>query len=210
MRLARFLFRVFKPSNEGLKEEVPVFLLVGLGNPGEKYKKNRHNIGFMVVDAIGSSYGFPTFKSKFLGQYSEGRIGNHKVGIIKPSTYMNESGQSVGAVAKFYKLLPDQIIVFHDELDLAPAKIKIKVGGGHAGHNGLRSLDVHLGDKNYKRVRIGIGHPGDKNKVSGYVLSDFAKADQKWVDDVLYGMGKYGELLLENKDNDFMTNMASL
>ena len=185
-----------------------MFLLVGLGNPGDKYKKNRHNIGFMAIDAIANSYGFPAFKSKFQGQYSEGIIEGTKVGLLKPSTYMNESGRSVGAASKFYKLKANQIIVFHDELDLACAKVKIKIGGGHAGHNGLRSIDSHLGDKNYKRVRLGIDHPGDKNRVSGYVLSDFSKGDQKWLEDELYGIEKYIGLLLDGKDDDFMTRIA--
>lgn len=201
MILARF-FSFFQ-------KEAPVFLLVGLGNPGDQYKKNRHNIGFMAIDALASSYNFPAFKSKFQGQYSEGRIGAHKVGLLKPSTFMNDSGRSVGAASTFYKLDTDQLIVFHDELDIDPAKIKIKVGGGHAGHNGLRSIDAHLANKDYKRVRMGIGHPGDKNKVSGYVLKDFSKSEQPWLDNVLYGIEKHSELLLEGSD-DFMTRMAEI
>jgi len=200
MTLARF-FSFFQ-------REAPMFLLVGLGNPGQKYKNNRHNIGFMAMDAIANSYNFPSFKSKFQGQYTEGVIAGCKVGILKPSTFMNESGRSVGLASKFYKLTPDKVIVFHDELDVAASKVKVKIGGGHAGHNGLRSIDAHLGDKNYKRIRMGIDHPGDKNRVSGYVLSDFAKSEQEWLDDVLYGCKKYVELLLDGKDSDFIMRVA--
>lgn len=202
MILARF-FSFFQ-------KEAPVFLLVGLGNPGDQYKKNRHNIGFMAIDALADSYAFPAFKSKFQGQYSEGRIGSHKVGLLKPSTFMNDSGRSVGVASTFYKLSPDQIIVFHDELDIDPSKTKVKVGGGHAGHNGLRSLDAHLPNKEYTRVRLGVGHPGDKNKVSGYVLKDFAKAEQPWLDNMMVGIEKYTELLLDGNRDDFMTRMAEI
>ncbi len=210
MSLISFLSKILTFS----QEESPVFLLVGLGNPGEQHKKNRHNIGFMAIDEIAKSYGFPAFKSKFQGSYSEGRIGAYKVGLLKPATFMNESGRSVGVATQFYKISSAHIIVFHDELDLPPSKVKIKVGGGHAGHNGLRSLDAHLGDKNYKRVRMGIGHPrdlgGDKNGVSSYVLSNFPKADHKWLENVLYGTEKNIELLLDKKNDEFMTRVAEI
>ncbi len=191
-----------------------MFLLVGLGNPEKAYKNNRHNIGFMALDVLSNAYHFPAFKSKFQGHYTEGLIGQQKVGLLKPQTFMNESGRSVGSAAQFYKVSPEKIIVFHDELDLPPSKVKIKVGGGHAGHNGLRSLDAHLGTKDYKRVRMGIGHPkdrgGDKNDVSSYVLSDFSKSEQGWLEDVLYGIEKYTDLILDGRDDDFMTGMAEI
>jgi PTH1 family peptidyl-tRNA hydrolase len=190
-----------------------MILLVGLGNPSNKYKKNRHNIGFMAIDTIAQSYPFPAFKSKFNGKYSEGIIDGHKIGLLKPETFMNESGISVRSASSFYKLDIDQIIIFHDELDLPASKIKIKTGGGHAGHNGLRSIDAHLGNKNYKRVRMGIGHPREigithQDAVSQYVLSDFSKSESVWLEDMLNGTDKYINLLLDDKDNDFMTNMS--
>ena len=161
-------------------------LFVGLGNPGAKYSQNRHNIGFMVVDRIAES-GFAPWKSKFQGQLSEGRIGQEKVILLKPATFMNLSGQSVGEAMRFYKLTPADITVFHDELDLAPGKVRLKTGGGHAGHNGLRSLHQHLGPE-YHRVRLGIGHPGHKDKVARYVLHDSAKSEAGWLDDLLRGI----------------------
>ncbi|HIP23220.1 MAG TPA: aminoacyl-tRNA hydrolase [Rhodobacteraceae bacterium] len=161
-------------------------LFVGLGNPGAKYSQNRHNIGFMVVDRIAES-GFAPWKSKFQGQLSEGRIGQEKVILLNPATFMNLSGQSVGEAMRFYKLTPADITVFHDELDLAPGKVRLKTGGGHAGHNGLRSLHQHLGPE-YHRVRLGIGHPGHKDKVARYVLHDFAKSEAGWLDDLLRGI----------------------
>lgn len=161
-----------------------MLLLVGLGNPGNKYSNNRHNIGFMAVDEIGHRHNFSAPKAKFQGILSEGRLGQEKALILKPQTYMNLSGQSVGEAARFYKIPPENIFVFHDELDIPAAKIKFKTGGGHAGHNGLRSLDQHLG-KNYHRIRMGIGHPGAKEQVNGHVLGDFAKADQNWLQDIL-------------------------
>ncbi len=161
-------------------------LIVGLGNPGEKYSRNRHNIGFMVVDRLSES-GFSPWKSKFQGHVSEGRIGLEKVILLKPATFMNLSGQSVGEAMRFYKLSVDDVIVFHDELDLVPGKVRLKTGGGHAGHNGLRSLHQHIGPE-YHRVRLGIGHPGHKDRVARYVLHDFAKADASWLDDLLRGI----------------------
>ncbi len=161
-------------------------LFVGLGNPGRKYSRNRHNIGFMVVDRIAES-GFSPWKSKFQGQISEGRIGSEKVILLKPATFMNLSGQSVGEAMRFYKLTPDDVTVFHDELDLAPGKVRLKTGGGHAGHNGLRSIHQHIG-LDYHRVRLGIGHPGHKDKVARYVLHDFAKSDEDWLQDLLRGI----------------------
>ncbi|MEY1554343.1 aminoacyl-tRNA hydrolase [Yoonia sp. R2331] len=162
-------------------------LIVGLGNPGEKYAGNRHNIGFMALDRVANDHGFASWRSKFQGQISEGRFGADKVLLLKPETFMNLSGQSVGEAMRFHKLAPEDVIVFHDEIDLAPSKVRLKTGGGHAGHNGLRSIHGHIGP-DYDRVRLGVGHPGHKDAVPGYVLRDFAKADQDWLDDVLRGI----------------------
>ncbi|MBT7817518.1 MAG: aminoacyl-tRNA hydrolase [Polaribacter sp.] len=163
-------------------------LIVGLGNPGAKYARNRHNIGFMALEQIASDHGFGPWRPKFQGLVSEGRIGSEKVTLLKPETFMNLSGQSVGEAMRFHKLDPADVIVFHDELDLAPGKVRLKTGGGHAGHNGLRSIHGHITPE-YDRVRLGIGHPGHKDAVAGYVLRDFAKAEQEWLDDVLRGIG---------------------
>lgn len=162
-------------------------LFVGLGNPGLKYAGNRHNIGFMAVDRIAEDHGFAPWRNKFQGSVSEGRLGGERVILLKPETFMNLSGQSVGEAMRFYKLVPADVTVFHDELDLAPGKCRVKAGGGHAGHNGLRSLHQHIGEA-YQRVRLGIGHPGHKDRVAPYVLSDFAKADQDWLDDLMRGI----------------------
>ncbi|GJL85358.1 MAG: peptidyl-tRNA hydrolase [Micavibrio sp.] len=175
-----------------------MWLLVGLGNPGDEHAKHRHNIGFMVLDAIADETGFPAWRSKFQGEMSEGKVGGDKVVLLKPQTYMNESGQSVGKAAKFYKISPEKIVVFHDELDLKNATVRIKKGGGNAGHNGLRSIQDHLSTPDFWRARIGIGHPGDKNRVSGYVLSDFAKADQDWVEAVINGLANSCDLIVSD------------
>jgi PTH1 family peptidyl-tRNA hydrolase len=162
-------------------------LLVGLGNPGAKYAQNRHNIGFMAMDRIAADHGFSGWRSKFQGQTCDGRFGSEKVTLLKPETFMNLSGQSVGEAMRYLKLAPDDIIVFHDEIDLAPGKVRLKTGGGHAGHNGLRSIHGHIGP-DYDRVRLGVGHPGHKDAVPGYVLRDFPKADADWLDDELRGI----------------------
>lgn len=162
-------------------------LIVGLGNPGTKYQMNRHNIGFMAMDRIAADHGFAPWRGKFQGQISEGRFGSDRVTLLKPETFMNLSGQSVGEAMRFYKCDPADVIVFHDEIDLAPGKVRLKTGGGHAGHNGLRSIHGHIGP-DYDRVRLGVGHPGHKDAVPGYVLRDFPKADQDWLDDVLRGI----------------------
>ena len=206
--MTRFVFRLFSFLKPASRTDAPMWLLAGLGNPGDKYKGNRHNIGFMAVDAIADRYNISPFKAKFQGQIVEGKIGNEKIILLKPETYMNESGRSVGAAAKFYKIPPERIITFHDELDLAAAKIRVKTGGGNAGHNGLRSLDAHLGTPNYVRVRLGIGHPGDKDRVHGYVLSDFSKAENEWLGDYLSAIAENAELLLAGKENDFMSKVA--
>ncbi len=175
-----------EPSEEGSflhQGTGKMWLLVGLGNPGAKYENNRHNIGFKVIDAIADgAVNFPSYKSKFQADLSEANVRGEKFILLKPQTYMNESGISVGKTAKFYKIPPENIIVFHDELDIKPGDVRLKKGGGNAGHNGLKSIQAHLGTPDFWRFRIGIGHPGDKNRVSGYVLSDFAKAEQGMVE----------------------------
>lgn len=181
-------------------------LLVGLGNPGNQYQGNRHNIGFMALDAIAREHGINQFRSKHAGFLAEGSIGGEKVILLKPQTFMNRSGDSVQQVAKFYKIAPEDIIVFYDELDLAAGKVRVKVGGGNGGHNGLRSIDPQIG-LNYKRVRLGIGHPG-KEFVTHHVLGDFAKADQAWLDPLLDGVGKHVGLLLKGDDSGFMNKLA--
>ncbi len=183
-------------------------LFVGLGNPGAKYAGNRHNIGFMAVDRIAGDHGFAPWRSKFQGVVSEGNLGSEKVVLLKPETFMNKSGQSVGEAMRFYKLDPADIIVFHDEIDLAPAKLRVKLGGGHAGHNGLRSLHGHIGD-GYQRVRMGVGHPGHKDAVPHYVLKDFAKADLDWLDDLLHGISD-GAVELAAGDTGRFQNAVAL
>ena len=182
-------------------------LFVGLGNPGSKYAHNRHNIGFMALDRIAGDHGFGPWKSKFQGQIAEGRLGGDKVLLLKPETFMNRSGQSVGEAMRFYKLEPGDVTVFHDELDLSPGKVRVKQGGGHAGHNGLRSIHDHIGEA-YRRVRLGIGHPGRKELVSGYVLHDFARADEDWLDDVLRGLSDGADHLAAGDSGRFMNAVA--
>jgi len=181
-------------------------LLVGLGNPGGQYEGNRHNIGFMALDAIAREHSITQFRSKHAGLLAEGTIGGEKVILLKPQTFMNRSGDSVQQVAKFYKIEPADVIVLYDELDLAPGKVRVKVGGGNGGHNGLRSIDPQIG-LNYKRVRLGIGHPGKEN-VTHHVLGDFAKADQTWLTPLLDGIAKHVGLLLKGDDAGFMNKLA--
>ncbi|WP_299656180.1 aminoacyl-tRNA hydrolase [uncultured Tateyamaria sp.] len=182
-------------------------LIVGLGNPGAKYARNRHNIGFMVLDRIVEDHGFPAWKSKHQGVVSEGRFGSDRVILLKPETYMNKSGDSVGAAMRFHKLEPEDVIVLHDEIDLAPGKVRWKVGGGHAGHNGLRSVHAHIGP-DYARVRLGVGHPGHKDAVPGYVLRDFPKADEEWLDDVIRGCSDGAPHLAVGDGPKFMNAVA--
>jgi PTH1 family peptidyl-tRNA hydrolase len=184
-----------------------MLLLVGLGNPGEKYARNRHNVGFMAVDAIASANGFGPARSKFHGEIRDGNLGREKALIIKPQTFMNDSGQAVGEAARFYKIAPEDIIVFYDELDLAPGKLRVKIGGGAAGHNGIRSIDSHIGNT-FKRIRIGIGHPGDKSRVTNHVLGDFAKADQDWLLEMLNAIASEAAFLAEPDGNRFATAVA--
>lgn len=182
-------------------------LFAGLGNPGARYARNRHNIGFMAVDRIADDHGFAPWRAKFHGQIAEGRLGGEKVVLLKPETFMNRSGDAVQAALQFYKLAPGDVTVFHDELDLAPGKCRLKQGGGHAGHNGLRSIHAHLGD-GYERVRLGIGHPGHKDRVSAYVLSDFAKADQEWLDNLLRGISEGAADLARGDGARFLNAIA--
>ena len=194
--------RVPKPPKLGFMK-----LIIGLGNPGAKYAQNRHNIGFMALDRIAADHGFSPWRGKFQGSLSEGRFGSDKVILLKPETFMNLSGQSVGEAMRFHKLDPADVIVFHDELDLAPGKVRVKTGGGHAGHNGLRSIHQHITPE-YDRVRMGIGHPGHKDAVAGYVLRDFAKADADWLDDVLRGVSDGIEHLVQGDSGKFMNAIA--
>lgn len=182
-------------------------LIVGLGNPGAKYARHRHNIGFMALDRIAADHGFPPWKSKHQGSVTEGRFGSDRVALLKPETFMNRSGDSVQAAAAFFKLDAQDIIVIHDEIDLAPGKVKYKEGGGHAGHNGLRSIHGHIGP-DYARVRLGVGHPGHKDRVPGYVLHDFAKADDAWLDDVLRGVSDGAPYLAQGDGAKFMNEVG--
>jgi PTH1 family peptidyl-tRNA hydrolase len=173
-----------------------MYLFVGLGNPGTEHAKQRHNIGFMALDAIADKYGFSDWKSKSKGVYSEGRLGTSKIFLLKPQTYMNLSGESVQPFAVFYKIPPENIFVFHDELDLAESVIKVKKGGGSAGHNGLKSTTERLGTPEYYRIRMGIGHPGSKARVNGHVLGNFNDADHDWLDPLLKYVANYSADLL--------------
>jgi PTH1 family peptidyl-tRNA hydrolase len=184
-----------------------VKLLVGLGNPGGKYARHRHNVGYMAVDAIAAAHGFGPWRGKFQGQLAEGRLGSEKALLFKPETFMNLSGDAVGAAMRFYKLEPGDVIVFHDELDLAPARIRVKTGGGTAGHNGLRSLGAHIGPE-FVRVRIGIGHPGDKRFVTNHVLGDFAKADAEWLDPLLDAIAEAAPALAAGDAPAFQNDIA--
>jgi peptidyl-tRNA hydrolase, PTH1 family len=191
-----------------------MWLVVGLGNPGSKYQNNRHNIGFMAVDELHRHFVFSIWKKKFQAEICEGTIKgvDDKVILLKPQTYMNLSGGSVQAAAQFYKIPLSNIYVFHDELDIAPGKVKIKQGGGAGGHNGIKSIDEHMG-QNYWRVRLGIGHPGpqapDKSEiVSNYVLSDFAKSEKDWRDALLQKSAEHIALLLNNKSSDYINKLS--
>ncbi|CAH0496495.1 aminoacyl-tRNA hydrolase [Novosphingobium sp. CECT 9465] len=182
-------------------------LWVGLGNPGPQYALHRHNVGFMALDTIAEVHRFGPVQKKFQGWLQEGRIGTTKVLLLKPATFMNESGRAVGEAMRFYKLGMDALTVFHDELDLAPFKVKVKHGGGTAGHNGLRSIDQHLG-ADFQRVRLGIGHPGHKDRVTGYVLGNFAKAEQDDLVDMLGAVASEAEWLARGDGVRFMNDVA--
>jgi len=182
-------------------------LIVGLGNPGEKYSGNRHNIGFMAVDEIARGYGFGPWKKRFQGYTAEGQIGLQKCMLLKPSTYMNESGRAVGEAMRFHKLPLGDVIVIHDEIDLKPGAIRVKKGGGNAGHNGLKSISAHAGN-DYVRVRLGVDHPGDKALVAHYVLQDFAKSDRDWLVPLLEGVARGMAKLVEGSEAAFLAEAA--
>ena len=184
-----------------------MYLLVGLGNPGSDYAGNRHNIGFMAVDGIHRHYSFQPFRSKFHGEVADGSIAGDKVFILKPTTYMNESGRSVAELVRFYKIETGNVIVLHDELDLPPGKIRVKKGGGLAGHNGLKSIADNIG-LDFYRVRIGIGHPGEKSRVTGHVLNDFSQSDQQWLDPLLDGMTTHIAKLIEGDGAGFVSEVT--
>lgn len=185
-----------------------MLLFVGLGNPGPKYENNRHNIGFMAVEEIARRYNFGPWRARFQGLASEGVIAGEKVLALKPMTYMNESGRSVGEAVRFFKLPVEAVTVFYDELDLVPGKMRLKRGGGAGGHNGIRDIDRHI-DKDYRRVRLGIGHPGDKNKVHGYVLSDFSKAERSaWLETLIDAVAREVEELARGDEGRFMSRVA--
>lgn len=186
-----------------------MFLVVGLGNPGGEYARNRHNIGFMAADELVRRHSFGPWRSKFQGELAEGNIGGDKVLVLKPMTYMNLSGQSVAAAARFLKVPVEDVVVIHDELDLAPGRLRVKRGGGAGGHNGLKSIDQYLG-QNYRRIRLGIGHPGDKDRVSGYVLHDFAKTEQAWLDPLIDAVADAFALLLKGDEAGFMNRVSVL
>jgi PTH1 family peptidyl-tRNA hydrolase len=183
-----------------------MLLLVGLGNPGSEHKRQRHNVGFMAVDAIAEQHNFQPWKRRFQGELAEGVLNGTKTLLLKPQTYMNLSGKSVGEAAHFYKLPPAQVVVVHDELDLAAGKIRMKSGGGHAGHNGLRSVDAAIGP-DYRRLRIGIGHPG-KDRVLGYGLQNFAAEEHDWLDPLLTAIAAEAGYLARGDDTGFMTKVA--
>ena len=184
-----------------------MILFVGLGNPGNSYAKNRHNVGFMAVEALAGAFSFSPFKKRFQGQFAEGKIGRHKVFILKPETFMNRSGPSVSKAVRFYKIPLKNVYVFYDELDLTPGKVRLKEAGGAASHNGLRSLIAHVGEA-FKRVRIGIGHPGHKDLVHGYVLTNFLREEQVWVKALLEVLPKLAPLLVKGEDARFQNDVA--
>lgn len=184
-----------------------MLLIAGLGNPGPQYAGNRHNVGFMAADAIARRHSFSGFSKKFRGEIAEGTLAGEKALILKPMTFMNLSGDSVGEAMRFYKLTPADLVVIHDELDVAPGRLKLKTGGGNGGHNGLKSIDAHCG-KDYKRLRVGIGHPGDKSRVNPHVLGDFSKADQDWLSPLLDAIADHAELLARGDDAGFLNKIA--
>ena len=183
-----------------------MLLIVGLGNPGRRYAGHRHNIGFMAADEVHRRQRFSAWRARFEGEVSEGLLGGEKAYVLKPATFMNESGRSVGQALRFHKLSPAELVVIHDELDLAPGKVRVKTGGGHGGHNGLKSIEAHIG-KEFRRIRIGIGHPGAKELVNGYVLHDFAKSDQDWIGPLLTAIAENAPMLAAADDASFMNRI---
>ena len=184
-----------------------MLLFAGLGNPGAKHADNRHNVGFMAADAIARRHSFSPWTKKFQGLVSEGTIGGEKVVLIKPQTFMNNSGQAVGQALRFYKLEPADLTVFYDEIDLPEARVRIKRGGGSGGHNGIRSIDSHVG-RDYRRVRIGIGHPGSPEKVHHHVLGDFAKADLIWLEPLIESIGEHADMVVKGSESEFMNKLV--
>lgn len=184
-----------------------MLIIAGLGNPGPKYQNNRHNVGYMAADAIHRRHSFSPWSKKFSALVADGRLGGEKVLLVKPQTFMNLSGQSVGEAMRFHKLGPENLVVLYDELDLAPGKIRVKTGGGAGGHNGIKSIDAHCG-KEYRRVRVGIGHPGAKHLVTNHVLGDFAKVDAEWLDPLLDAIADKADLLAAGDDAGFMSKVA--
>lgn len=184
-----------------------MLLIAGLGNPGPQYARNRHNVGFMAADAIARRHSFSGFSKKFRGEIAEGTLAGEKALILKAMTFMNLSGDSVGEAMRFYKIAPADLLVIHDELDLAAGKLKLKIGGGNGGHNGLKSIDAHCG-KDYKRLRIGIGHPGHKDRVNPHVLGDFAKSDQQWLQPLLDAIADHADFLARGDDGGFLNKIV--
>ena len=184
-----------------------MLLIVGLGNPGSGHARNRHNIGFMAIDAIARRHGLARFRARFHGQAAEGAIAGHRVVALKPLTFMNDSGRSVAAAAAFYRIPPADVVVLHDEIDLASGRLRVKTGGGLAGHKGLKSIAAHLG-AGFRRVRLGVGHPGDKDRVAGHVLRNFAKADRAWLETILEAIAENFDLIVEGDDAAFMSKVA--
>ncbi len=182
-------------------------VLVGLGNPGDKYERTRHNVGFMAAEAIAERYGAAQWRKRFQGLAAEVDIGRMRYLILKPATYMNELGRAVSEAIRFYKISPADVIVFHDEIDLEPGKVRVKFGGGHAGHNGLKSISAHIGN-DYQRVRIGVGHPGHRDAVVNYVLHEFSRADREWLDPLLTAIAQSASFLVTGQDAKFMNEVA--
>ena len=184
-----------------------MLIIAGLGNPDAGHARNRHNIGFMAVDAIAHRHSFSPWRRKFKAELAEGELAGVKTLLIKPQTYMNLSGEAVGEALRFYKLSPADLVVIYDEIDLPAVKTRVKTGGGSGGHNGIRSIDAHCG-KDYRRVRLGIGHPGDKSRVHAHVLGDFAKADAEWLDPLLEAIAEHADLLAKGDDSTFMNRVS--
>lgn len=185
-------------------------LFVGLGNPGDRYARHRHNVGFMAVERIAARHSFGPWRARFAGRLAEGVLDGERVWLLEPQTFMNESGRSIAEAARFMKLPPADIVILHDEIDLAAGKVRVKLGGGVAGHNGLRSADSCLGTREFKRVRIGVGHPGHKDRVIGHVLSDFHKVEQQWLEPLLDAVADAAPLLANGQDAAFMSRVALL
>ena len=196
-------------DSEGQAKEAVMHILVGQGNPGAKYAGNRHNIGFMTMDAIAADYGFGPWRSKFQGQVCEGTVVGTKLLLMKPETFYNETGRAAQAAMKFYKLTPEDITIFHDEIDLAPGRLRVKRGGGHSGNNGIRSMIAHIG-ADVRRIRMGVGHPGDKSRVMPYVLADFSKADEVWKDAMIDACARALPLLVTEGDERYQTEVMRL